>query len=375
MMRWGFLRMSFALLLLAGTRGRAASPIGPVDAVAQACAAPEVRERLGQSESLRITAEFVEQWSVWIVQFFQDDRRVAFSTVSPAGEVKEIGPGESESAEANIASETRRRELLHELEAAQEAGNEAEVREISELLERLETPIRVGGRRTDATSRVPTQSTLPVYEISLPEEGVRRMLAEVTEEITVRGELGFDGDLYPVEVRLRGASTRHAAKKSYRVRFLEGSPLPRKVTYFKAEPMDHTMQQEKLSCDVFRAAGARVSDADYISLFLNGRYEGVYLDIEPIRSPFKKKPGLDPKGTLIRADTFQHLVGRETLGEARFPNASAIANPRPRPMPRSARFFTTTQKRVCSSAGTSGMDVQPANGSAIRLRTRRWDRS
>ena len=79
--------------------------------------------------------------------------------------------------------------------------------------------------------------------------------------------------------------------------------------------MDHTLQQEKLSCDVFRRVGAWVSQADYVHLFINRRYEGVYLDIEPIRSPFKKNAGLDPQGTLIRASTFQHLEGWEGLGE------------------------------------------------------------
>ncbi len=89
------------------------------------------------------------------------------------------------------------------------------------------------------------------------------------------------------------------------------------MTYLKAEPMDHTMQQEKLSCDLFRAVGALVSRAEYINLFINDRYAGVYLDMEPVRSPFKKNAGLDPKGTLIRASTFQHMHGRDGLGDLR----------------------------------------------------------
>ena len=54
-----------------------------------------------------------------------------------------------------------------------------------------------------------------------------------------------------MKLRLRGASTRHALKKSFRVSFPETSPMADSVVYFKAEPMDHTLQQEKLSHDVF----------------------------------------------------------------------------------------------------------------------------
>ena len=166
-----------------------------------------------------------------------------------------------------------------------------------------------------ATPRTPAESTLPVYSLTLTDPQRRALLEDPTKNVEVEGQFGFQDKSYPVKLRLHGASTRHAQKKSYRVEFAGSSPLPRPVTYLKAEPMDHTLQQEKLSCDIFGSAGAWVSQADYVNLYINGRYEGVYVDIEPIRAPFKNHPGLDPKGTLIRANTFQHLVGWEGLGE------------------------------------------------------------
>jgi hypothetical protein len=171
------------------------------------------------------------------------------------------------------------------------------------------TPVR------SASPRDPNQCSLPVYELTLPEAGRNAMLANPRKEVEVEGQFHFQGQPYPVRIRLHGQSTRMAQKKSYRLEFLDRSPLTRPVTFLKAEPMDHTLQQEKLSCDVFRRVGAWVSATDYVHLFINRRYEGVYLDIEPIRSPFKKNAGLDPQGTLIRASTFQHLDGWEGLGE------------------------------------------------------------
>lgn len=180
---------------------------------------------------------------------------------------------------------------------------------------------RVGARRSEfspvrsASPRDPNQCSLPVYQLTLPEAERKAMLANPRKDVDSGGHFQFQGQRYPVRIRLHGQSTRLAQKKSYRIEFVERSPLPRPVTFLKAEAMDHTLQQEKLSCDVFRSAGAWVSQADYVQLFINGRYEGVYLDIEPIRSPFKKNAGLDPQGALIRASTFQHLEGWQGLGE------------------------------------------------------------
>ncbi len=168
-----------------------------------------------------------------------------------------------------------------------------------------------------ATPRSKDASKLAVYAIRIPEEARRRMLSNIHEDHTERGTLALNGESYPIEIRIRGASTRHASKKSYRIRFTDKSPLPRKVTYLKAEPMDHTMQQEKLSCDLFRAVGAICSEATYVNVFINDQYAGVYLDMEPVRSPFKRNPGLDPEGTLVRASTFQHMHGFEELGDLR----------------------------------------------------------
>ena len=169
-----------------------------------------------------------------------------------------------------------------------------------------------------AKPRSPSDSTLPVYSIKLPVEARRRMLSEVHEDQTEKATFRLDGKSYPVEIRIRGASTRYAAKKSYRIRFTGECPFARKVVYLKAEPMDHTMQQEKLSCDLFRAVGAHCSEATYANLYINGQFEGVYLDMEPVRSPFKKNEGLSPEGTLIRASTFQHSYGAdEKIGDLR----------------------------------------------------------
>ncbi len=368
-----------------------------VEAVAAVAAHPEIQERLDEVNGLRISAEFNRQWNVWMVEFFSMDERRAFATVNQEGEILEIGPDIREF----IGSDERRKrlnKLRAELDFSLRTGNEPEIREILELIERLGGELEtvdvdrlldsfeaiagysmtilrwksqnVGhihlerregntdwvklsdvaiheGRWIDHEAAPRTyysyrlrylppdgelsayspirpvipkdisESSLPLYALKLPVAGIRSMLDDVTEEIVLEGRLQFTGKSYPINIRLRGASTRQALKKSYRIQFKDETPIGRKVTYLKAEPMDHTLQQEKLSCDVFRTAGAEVSRVRYVNLTINGRYEGVYLDIEPIRAPFKRSPGLDPEGALIRAQTFQHLEGWDGLGEIR----------------------------------------------------------
>jgi spore coat protein H len=183
--------------------------------------------------------------------------------------------------------------------------------------------VDVAGRRSDfspvlrLSPRAPAGSTLPFFHLEVPPPALAAMLENVTEDIEVDAVVTVDDRRYPVRIRLRGASTRHVAKKSYRLEFIGARPAGRpKVVYLKAEPHDPTLQQEKLSCDVFSAMGLPVSQAGFVNVTLNGRHAGVYLEMEPVRSPFKERAGLAPDGTLIRAATFQHL-GRQPLGDLR----------------------------------------------------------
>ncbi len=344
------------------------------------------RDQIDNIHSLKSKTDYLDNWEVWMVEFFEEDRRVAFATLNNAGKILERGPTSNDQASKHARLEN----LQEELAIARQTGNQAEVGELLELIEEikgddptLRPPLNpeavlksihaVGGyemnilrwppkeshddlsiqiERWDhsnwqamdtvslaegkwidsdvqsgkrsryrvcwteedveltrtleisATPKSMSDSKLPIYRIQIPEEGLQRMRADVIEDIEIKGTLDLEGQTWPIKIRLRGASTRFAAKKSYRVEFTETSPFPRDVIYLKAEPMDHTMQQEKLSSDLFDSNDALCFQTKYINLVLNDRYEGVYLDVEPLRVPFKNNPRLDPDGMLIRASTF-----------------------------------------------------------------------
>ena len=70
---------------------------------------------------------------------------------------------------------------------------------------------------SSATPRDFGHSTLPVYSIEVSEEGLAYLHGDVREDRTVLGRFSVgDSASYPVEIQTRGASSRLAAKLSYR---------------------------------------------------------------------------------------------------------------------------------------------------------------
>ena len=388
----------WTILVLLAMRVGAEEITDSASALHRALGDEPLRDQVWNLDHLQSRTRFLEQWNVWMVEFFVEDERVAMLTLNREGEVLERALNRSD--EENVVH--RIDELRQELAHAKRIGNEAEVQEIQELLEHLERSHPFAGQEVDLEKVLATvhglggygmglirwapfegvsgiqvmvereddgrwvriesiplpqgrwidhdvrmgetvryriglvapkqafsnkriieiiprqldDSKMPVYTVQIPKEGLERMLADVTEDIEIDGTFMLNKQRWPMEVRLRGASTRHAVKKSYRIQFKEGSPFSTDVIYLKAEPMDHTLQQEKLSCDLFLHNGLFCSEARYVNLVINGQYQGVYLDIEPIRKPFKKHPGLDPDGVLIRASTFGS-ADQKPLGDLR----------------------------------------------------------
>ena len=392
-------------LLLLSQLPLQAVEVGSAEAMRLALQDEPTRDRLESCPTLDARVRFLDPWNCWMVEWFCEDRRIAFVTLSPEGRILERGPNQRSEPQEPTKEEDladRRHALLEALELARAAGNEPEQDEILQLLENLERTDGVSMARVDpakwleeariigsydlvalrwsaierkvpfqvhverqqgdawqdlgflslekgvwmdpdvlpgettvyrlrcqqadgswmsqrilqATASELQEASLPTYHLELDATAWARMLDEPTLDIEASGTFLWQGSHWPMKLRLRGASTRHALKKSFRVSFPETSPMADSVVYFKAEPMDHTLQQEKLSHDVFQAEGHPCSQVQYVNLTLNGVYQGVYLQVEPIRTPFKARAGLDPRGHLIRAATFGD-PGQPGLGDPR----------------------------------------------------------
>ncbi len=148
----------------------------------------------------------------------------------------------------------------------------------------------------------PVQQSLQDYELVLPPGVLARFLADKN---TPEQDAVFrcNGVSYPVKVRLRGASARDFPKKSWNVKF-EGNARfeGRKSLNLVAEYADATMLAEKLAYDVLAALRVPAPHAKYVRLRLNGRDEGVFLDIEQVDKSFLKAHEFpDRDATIYRA--------------------------------------------------------------------------
>jgi spore coat protein H len=163
-----------------------------------------------------------------------------------------------------------------------------------------------------ARTRSFEESALPVYFLEIAPDALARLLGDVrNQDRSIKATFSFRGGSWPVKMRIRGGSTRLAEKLSYRIEFDDTGPFPdRPVICLKAEPFDFTLQEEKLTCDLLAALGLKASRASYAALALNGRYEGIYLDIEPVGRPFLDRVGLKGGGKLIRPHTFGRIAPR-----------------------------------------------------------------
>ena len=74
-------------------------PLGTADeAVHAARNDPRVREVLRDVGDVEVEAEYAYDWDVWLVRFLRDEREVAFASVGPEGDVREVGVHGSEHA-------------------------------------------------------------------------------------------------------------------------------------------------------------------------------------------------------------------------------------------------------------------------------------
>ncbi|MFL5351329.1 CotH kinase family protein [Archangium sp.] len=146
------------------------------------------------------------------------------------------------------------------------------------------------------------QQSLQDYELILPPGVLEKFLADKN---TPEQDAVFrcEGVSHPVKVRLRGASARDFPKKSWNVSFEGDDKFEGRTSLnLVAEYSDASMLAEKVSYDLLAALRVPAPRTKYVRLKLNGRYEGVFLDIEQVNKSFLRAHDFaDPDATIYRA--------------------------------------------------------------------------
>ncbi|HEX8702215.1 MAG TPA: CotH kinase family protein [Myxococcaceae bacterium] len=132
----------------------------------------------------------------------------------------------------------------------------------------------------------PIQTSVQAYELLIPEAAMAEFERDVwaPEQDAV---FKANGVSYNVKVRLRGASARYFAKRSWNVSFPKGVRFEGRTSLnLVAEYADATLLAEKISYDVLAALRVPAPRAKFVTLTLNGQFQGPFLDIEQVNKAF-----------------------------------------------------------------------------------------
>lgn len=140
-------------------------------------------------------------------------------------------------------------------------------------------------------------SEVPRIDILLPEDSLAIILAPGNESSNyhfhatmVFTTSTFSDTLDNVGFRLRGNTSRFAAKKSFKVSF--NTYVPGRE-YFGVEKLnlngehnDPSVIRSKLSWDLFREIGIPAPRSNHVELYINDNYFGLYISVEHIDEEF-----------------------------------------------------------------------------------------
>lgn len=189
--------------------------------------------------------------------------------------------------------------------------------------------VDVYGNEGNLTSSLPAvaldkyDATLPFYELKVLPENLAYLYDHAFSDDEVDGVFTYDGQTFPVKVRYRGGYGRFIHKRSWKIKFPNGSPFPgRDEINLRADYADQTLMHTKLATDLFEASGVQLPEAEHVLLALNGEYLGVYTFNEQVDEGFLERTGHDLGVSIYKAvHTETHDWSKSQSSEQAYYNA------------------------------------------------------
>jgi len=161
--------------------------------------------------------------------------------------------------------------------------------------------------RADDSWMLYDDSQVAVVEVEVVPEAIDYMYSHVWSDslhpATVRFQNAWiDETVGEVGLRLRGNTSRNAAKKSFKLDF--NGLVPGREFHdvdklnLNGEHNDPTIQRSKLCWDLFQRAGLHASRAAHAELRINGQLFGLYVSVEHVDDEFLRRHFADDSGNL-----------------------------------------------------------------------------
>ncbi len=142
---------------------------------------------------------------------------------------------------------------------------------------------------------------IPEYSLFIHPMAIAELKRDIWVDEPIAAKLTVHKRKYEIDLAYRGSHIRDFKKKSYFLSFHK-PPLFRqaKEVHLNAEYMDPSFIRNKLSLDFFQDIGCLSPTSRFVTLKLNGRNEGLYLELESVDEHFLAKRDL-PKGAIFYA--------------------------------------------------------------------------
>ena len=184
----------------------------------------------------------------------------------------------------------------------------------------------------------------PVWDLDVALEHWDALNDDPLADVEVDATICIEGHAYPIELELQGASSRHAPKKSFKLKFNRGARLQHAVfggggegdgrgfgeIVLKAMALDNSLIREALAFDLWRELGHDAPRVGFANLRINDADWGLYALVEPVDEDFLARRGYPPGGRLYKATrehgSFADFEPGRDLGLA-FENQTDAAQP------------------------------------------------
>jgi spore coat protein CotH len=167
--------------------------------------------------------------------------------------------------------------------------------------------LAVKAQSTDDSWKVYSDSVLARVDITVAPAALKFMYDNPSSDSEHVASVHFknawlDETIDSVGFRLRGNTSRNAAKKSFKVEFnsfIKGRTFHGvKDLNLNGEHNDPSIIRSKLTFDLMHKIGLNASRASHIQVYINGAFYGLYISVEQVDDVFLKKNYPDFSGNL-----------------------------------------------------------------------------
>jgi spore coat protein H len=144
-------------------------------------------------------------------------------------------------------------------------------------------------------------SQLPLFAIYIHPNDLRELRRDIWNDEPVPATLTFHKKKFHIDISYRGSHIRKFKKKSYFISFYKPYLFHgAHELHLNSEYKDPSLMRNKLSLDFFSDLGVLSPSSRHVLLSINGKHEGIYLQLESVDEFFLKKRQL-PLGPIFYA--------------------------------------------------------------------------